>query len=488
MPAEQAGRGHRRRDRLVRRLRRCVRHPEPGFADSESALAWLESERPNLIATIRSTARQGPYELAWLLADALRGHLYHRMQIVDLREVVDAALAAADGYGDPAARAAARLGLGQVHITRHEYQAAIDACREAGDLARQAGWDQGASGALGNLGSFHGVTGRLDDAVEYYQQGLSIDRRIGWLAGQMAKLHNLGLTYHKMGRLQDAAEALTEALGLYRKIQSTGAETLILDSLGRVYHALGRASEAQDLLDRALAAQRDAGDRSAQGYTHGALARLYRDAGRLDEARQHAGAAAHLADAIEDQVLASDVRLLQASLYLHSGRYGQAVDGYRQMLARCREQGLRSEEVEAMCGLAAAQLGTGQLDRAVAHAQAARTTARQRQLRTLEGESLTISAAAELRRDHPELALDLARAALATQRETGDALGSARAQLVVEVALHRLGRAWPADPHLDRAPRSFADLGAPVNTHTRLLLGESPPAANPTDASQATGD
>src|SRR5262249_19709669 len=45
--------------------------PAPGFGDQAQALAWLDAERPNLVAAVRHAAADGPRPAAWLLADAL---------------------------------------------------------------------------------------------------------------------------------------------------------------------------------------------------------------------------------------------------------------------------------------------------------------------------------------------------------------------------------------------------------------------------------
>jgi DNA-binding SARP family transcriptional activator/Tfp pilus assembly protein PilF len=440
----------------------------PAFPDNETAMEWLEVERPNLVAAVRDAAEHGPYGLASRLTDALRGHLYHRMYTVDLQVVADAALAAADAGDDPSLQAAARLAQGQVHLARNRYQAATVAYREAVDRARLAGWDQGQSGALGNLGSIYGMTGRLVEAVDCYTRALTVDRRIGWLAGQMTKLNNLAIVYEEMGRLAEAADAYLEALELYRRI-SPGAELLVLDSLGRVYHALGRTDEARDLLARALAGQREGRDRNAEGYTLGALACLRRDLGDLAEAGRLTDAAAVLAGEIGDERLATYALLIRSSLGVYSGRFSQAIDGYSRALEQTRAQDLRAEEAQARSGLAAAYHGAGNVETALAHARAALDDARHKGMRVVEAGSLTILGAAELLSGHPDHALDHAEQALAIHHETGDVLGCARAHLVAAAALRRLGRDGPASGHRDRAHALAAGMGAPIDPHARQL-------------------
>ncbi len=57
----------------------AVAGPAPGpaivFANRAQALTWLQAERNNLLAACRHAVGDGYPEMAWLLADGLRGFL-----------------------------------------------------------------------------------------------------------------------------------------------------------------------------------------------------------------------------------------------------------------------------------------------------------------------------------------------------------------------------------------------------------------------------
>jgi hypothetical protein len=58
--------------------------PVPTFDDRAQALAWLDAERPNLVAAVQHAADHGPRPSAWLLADnparvSLAGHVCRRL-------------------------------------------------------------------------------------------------------------------------------------------------------------------------------------------------------------------------------------------------------------------------------------------------------------------------------------------------------------------------------------------------------------------------
>jgi hypothetical protein len=101
--------------------------PTAGFDGHPQALAWLEAERPNLLAAVQHAAEHGPHPIAYRLADALP-------------EAVD------------------------------YYQRALA-------LNREAGWLAGQAANLGNLGMVYGVLGRLQQSADHTRHRRSRSRR-----------------------------------------------------------------------------------------------------------------------------------------------------------------------------------------------------------------------------------------------------------------------------------------------------------------------
>jgi hypothetical protein len=71
-----------------------VRQPGPGadpsdrFTDAGQAIAWLDAVRPNLVSVVLRAADKAPRQVAWRLADALRGYFMFgdvRGGVADLR-------------------------------------------------------------------------------------------------------------------------------------------------------------------------------------------------------------------------------------------------------------------------------------------------------------------------------------------------------------------------------------------------------------------
>jgi DNA-binding SARP family transcriptional activator len=364
--------------------------PVAGFANHAEASAWLDAERPNLVAAVVH-AKPEFAGAAWRLADALRGYLYQRMYIVDWASVADAGLTAADADGDPRGRAAAQAGLATLHWVQGRHLQAVDHYQLGLILARQAGWVEGESAALGNLGNLYWALGKLRAAGDHYTQALALFHSSGHVAGQATVEDNLGLVSFWLGDLDVAVEHYTRAIGLHQGIGSRSGETRTLTHLGDAHRVGGRLDEALATLTAAVATAREIGDRNVEGDAVRNLARVHRDAGRLEQALEHAQAALELARETGDQRLVAGALTTRASVDEDRRRYAQAIDGHRRALGLAREVGNRPIEAEALIGLAAALRKTGQLDSAAEHARQALEIAQEDGYRLLEA-----GAAAEL--------------------------------------------------------------------------------------------
>lgn len=379
-----------------------------GFADHAKALAWLDEERPNLLAAVT----HGPPRAAWLLADALRGYLMARMHTVDWLTIAEAGLAAARADGDLKAQAAARLSLGDVHQRLSQYPRAVDHYTLGLDLARQAEWLDGQAALLRNLGNVYWPLGRLGDAAEHYRQALALYEQTGQLAGQALSVGSLGLASRHLGRLAEAAAHLGRALVLFRQIGSRSAEAACCGNLGEVHHDLGRFDHAIDHLTRSLELYRETGDRGGEADTLRVLAAVHRDTGADQRAFELARAALDLAADIGDRRVEANALNTLAGVHERLGRHDQAVDGHLRALDLANESGNVYPKVVALLGLG--------------RAREALAVSREFGYRTLEGHALTALGA-----EHAKLALDI-------HRETGHRLGQARTLLMLG---HMLGGA-----------------------------------------------
>jgi DNA-binding SARP family transcriptional activator/Tfp pilus assembly protein PilF len=452
--------------------------PATSFGNDTQALAWLDAERPNLVAAIVHAAEHGPRPAAWLLADALRGYFWFGSHIVDWLGAANAALAAAQADGDLPGQAAAQLSLANVNMCQGRYQPAIEHCAEALRLNQQTGWLEGQATALGSLGLVYWELGRLQQAADAYTQALAIGRRTGRLASRATNLNNLGLVYQELGRLAQAADHYSQALELYRQLGARSNEADNLANLGRTYSELGRLDDAIDRLTLALSMHRELGTRRAEAETLRFLAEVHCQAGGYHHALNLARTASLLAQDTGYRRVQVDVLNTLGGIHRNLGEHDQAINHHQQALRLAREAETRFSEAEALIGMAAAHQRRGQLDQALACAGQAVTLARQAGYRVLDGQARTTLAELELALDRPERALEHARQALDLHRDTGHRPGQAHALLALGHALHRTGATGAAVGCWKEALALLAGTGAPTPDDVRILIDTHAPATH----------
>ena len=450
--------------------------PRPAipFHDHRGALAWLDAERPNLLAAVLYAAEHGPRPLAWLLADSLRGYFWLRMHTLDWLAVAHAGLAAAQADQHLRAQAAAHLSIADVSWRQSRDQQAVQHYSKALALNHATGWPEGQAAALGNLGNVYWRSGKLEQATSRYLEALALNRQIGWLEGQVVNLSNLGMVCWEQGRLQEAAVHAAESLALHRRVGSRSGEAIVLSNLGEICHAQGRLDQALDHLNQGLALHRETGDRVGEADALRGLAATYCDTGRLAPALDLAHAALALAREVRERRFEADALNALATIQLRIGQQQAAIDHHQQALRLARETENHYPEVDALNGLAAALRGLGDVDQAAAHARQAVELARLAGYRLLEGQALTTLADVYLGQGDAGQAGDHARQALALHRETGHRLGEARTLLVLGLAQRHTSDAEAARPLLQQALALFTGIGASEAQHARDLLGTLP--------------
>jgi tetratricopeptide (TPR) repeat protein len=254
------------------------------FRTRRAALAWLEVERPNLVAAVRQATNQEQPTLAWELAETLHRYFDLRKHWADWQAINELALQAAKlaRSRDSEAHSLTRLGL-VFHQLRRFDQAVICARRSLA-ICREIGDKYGASQDLNILGRAYRELRRFDEAVTCLEESLGISREIGDRYGEGQTLSALGGTYWDLGRFDEAVTCLEEALAISREIGDRHSEGRILTRLGSVYRELRHLDRAATCLEDALTICREIGDGHGEGWTRYHLGRVFRELGRFDQA------------------------------------------------------------------------------------------------------------------------------------------------------------------------------------------------------------
>jgi tetratricopeptide (TPR) repeat protein len=324
--------------------------PVLAIADPGAARAWLDAERPVLVAVAAHTAGHGWPSHTTRLAATVWRHLDTGAHYPDAITLHTHARTAACRAGDRAAEAAALTNLGIAAWRQGRHQQAASQHRRALALFRAAGDRPGEARALGNLGLVEERRGRHQRAARHHRQALALYRAVGDLPGEANALSNLGMVEYVLGRYRQAAGHFQQALDQFRAAGDRTGETRALSNLGAAKERLGLYQEAAGDLERTLVMCRATGDRVVAAN---ALANL---------------------GVVEERL----------------GQYPQAADHFQQALELFRELGDRAGQAESLNGLGETLLATGEHAQARARLAAALDLAgeagdRQQQARAHDG-------------------------------------------------------------------------------------------------------
>ncbi|MGH8897100.1 MAG: tetratricopeptide repeat protein [Egibacteraceae bacterium] len=242
-------------------LRRTDTSGSP-FLDRQAALAWLETERANLVAAAKQAAALTVAAIAWRLSDALWRFFDLRKHWADWQAVSEAALRAARHTGNPAAAARQLSYLGMIAAERRRFEEANAHQEQSLAICREIGDRDGEATALNRFGIAYWQQQRLDEAIACFEQSLALRRELGDREGEDKALNNLGSVFAEQRRFDEAIACLERSLAISREIGGSARRTL--NSLGDLYRSQGRAAEAIACYEQSLVTCREVGDRHTE--------------------------------------------------------------------------------------------------------------------------------------------------------------------------------------------------------------------------------
>ncbi|WP_052395790.1 tetratricopeptide repeat protein [Kutzneria sp. 744] len=430
------------------------------FVNLSSALAWLDAERPSLVAAIHHAARAGLTEHALHLADAIRAYLYQRGEIADWFAV--ARLALALSTEDGRARAAALFSLGTANYAVNQYAEATELWTSALTLFRSTDWVHGQAAVLNNLGLVSESTGELAQAATHYEQALRAGLRMGSRYIEGMTLINLGVLCQQRGEVDRSIDFCRRALTVQREINPR-AEGTMLTFLGGALYQRGDLDEALDSCTAGLACSRELGARIDEAQSQAYVALVQHAAGRSEEALAAARTAVEIAGDI------ASVRT-EAYVLIVLGVVTGDTEPCERAVTLARAIGARYDECYGLITMAANLIPTGSLAHATDYAQHALSLARDVGYRALEGQALSVLADVALFGPQPGRAVELAAEALSVQRECGEKLGVAKTLCVLGIALMATVGSEAALPHWREARDLYARSHAPEPPRLAALL------------------
>ncbi|MGW0540745.1 tetratricopeptide repeat protein, partial [Streptomyces griseoincarnatus] len=255
--------------------------PSPVFSGREEALAWLDAERANLVATAHA---QAPSKNTARLSFALYDYLEWRHRTQDVLAICALALDACRALDDKGNEAGAWNNMGGALERLYRHDEALTAYRKALDLAEQtqnthnqaAAWN-GTGNALHNLY-------RHDEALTAYRKALDLAEQTHDTHAQTITCNNIGRALKSFYRYDEALTAYQKALSLAEQTHDTDSQASAWNNIGSAMESLHRYDEALTNCYKALSLAEQTHDTDSQASAWSRIGSALEKLHRYDEA------------------------------------------------------------------------------------------------------------------------------------------------------------------------------------------------------------
>jgi DNA-binding SARP family transcriptional activator/Tfp pilus assembly protein PilF len=237
------------------------------LADYRSALAWLATERPVLLAALREAVSHGFNVHAWQLAWAVNTYFDRHGHWYDAAASHKVALEAAQRLGDRHAQAIIQCCLACACARLDGHAAANKHLRQALELYESLGDDAGKAQAHRLLAWVFDRQGRYQEGLERAEQAVELFRIAGHPTGQAHALNAVGWFHIQLGNHDQGLAYCLRALDMQREIADRLSQADTLDSIAVAHRSLGRYDEAIAYYRQALQLYREFGDRYYEAQT-----------------------------------------------------------------------------------------------------------------------------------------------------------------------------------------------------------------------------
>lgn len=224
--------------------------------DLESAMAWFEAERANLLIAVHTADRQQWYSMVWQLCEALWAFYYGRKYYSDWIEAHRLGVKAAVQTGNRVAEARMRNHLARAYIEISALDHAIEQLVVAWKIAVDSGDRRAEAAVLESYGILARKQEQNRQAIDLFQWARAINEEIGDRRGEALQLYQIGDVLVAADRPNDAVSALIDSFTLLDDLGDEMAKARVCIVLGRAHLALNRRQDARAVLQFAVAVAR----------------------------------------------------------------------------------------------------------------------------------------------------------------------------------------------------------------------------------------
>jgi tetratricopeptide (TPR) repeat protein len=325
----------------------------PDLPDRDAALAWLRTERANLLACLQHATTHEQHRRLIALTAAIAGFLRQEGPWPQAADLHYTAAAAAHCLDDRLAEADALRELGIMRRRTGDYEAAADLHERARRLYEQLGDRLGQAHTLHHLSLVRRRTGDHAAAADLLEAAWALYRQLGDRLGQATSLHDLAVVRRMMGDYEAAADLHERAEGLYEQLGDRLGQAHTLHHLGVVRRMAGDYAAAAELHERAGGLYEQLGDRHGQAHTLHHLGKARRMMGNCAAAADLQERAQEIYQQLGDRHGQANALHELGVVSRMAGDYAAAADLHERAGQLFRQVGDRQGEVDALKGLGA---------------------------------------------------------------------------------------------------------------------------------------
>jgi len=284
------------------------------FGTATIAMNWCETERANLVASVRQAANYGLHELAWRLAVGCSIFFNRRRYLADWMASLQVARSSARLLNDQRAEALVLNNMGTALARQGMHSEAVGYFEQALAIRREIGDAPGQIQATTTMADSFVHLSRPEEAIGLLHQVVDINRQVVSPYVEGIVQNNLGEAYLMLGRYSEAVVCLRQASEIFDQIEDARGAGYALYNLGHAYLGLGREAESIPPLERSVEVRQACDDPFEEARTWQALGQAQLMMGDRDQARHCLHQAATGFRALGEEALAAGTEVQLAEL------------------------------------------------------------------------------------------------------------------------------------------------------------------------------
>lgn len=333
----------------------------PIFPTREQAVAWLSTERPNLVAMITLAHTHQYHAECCALMEALFYDLVSDRELTEAANLLQIALSAARHTGDRRAEARLLRCLGLILSLRLQRTESVETLTNALRIARELGERVLEGEVLDELGGTYRDLRKLPDAIRSLEQAVRIGEETGDDIGRATALNNLADVLRQVRRTDEAIRAHENALETYESVGIDDGRARSLAGLGWAHQAHGDFQKAVTCYQSALEIFLRIRDREREGQTLRWLGIAYLSLGRTADSIDFFHRALRICDELHMLHRRGQVLGDLGDALVSEGRVTEARATLEESLLVARELADRFCEARALLRLGATDMEVGDL-------------------------------------------------------------------------------------------------------------------------------